>query len=313
MQKKIEGILPVLNIPFRDNDQIDLDSLSTEIDWVYQNRCNGICLAMVSELLRLTTDERVELTYKLAELNNNRGAVIISVGAESTDQALFYARHTEKAGCDAIMAMPPLTSSLPDWALDNYFCTLADEINLPLIVQDASGFIGNPISLTLLTVLLHKYGQDKILFKPEASPLGPNLSNLRDATEGHAKIFDGSAGISLVDNYRRGLTGTMPSCDILDAISALWQALEQCEDELIYALYFPICAIVLLQAQVGLDGFIATEKYILHKRGIIASARRRRPYIWKIDDETKSEVDRLLARLERAMQAHGLPPKRSLF
>ena len=64
-----------------------------------------------------------------------------------------------------------------------------------------------------------------MLFKPEAVPIGQNLSALRDATVGQAKIFEGSGGISLVDSYRRGIVGTMPGAEIIDAQIALWEAL----------------------------------------------------------------------------------------
>jgi 4-hydroxy-tetrahydrodipicolinate synthase len=45
--------------------------------------------------------------------------------------------------------------------------------------------------------------------------------------------------------------------------------------------------------QAGLDGFLAIEKYLLVKRGLFEKANRRQPYKWKMDSETKSEVDRL--------------------
>jgi dihydrodipicolinate synthase/N-acetylneuraminate lyase len=301
MSKKIEGLLPIIHMPFLENDEIDSESLKRQIDWVYSFPCNGFGLAMASELLRLTKDERVDITYQLAELNQNRGAVIISVGAESTKEALFYGSHAERAGCDALMAIPPISSALPESALEEYFCSLADEINLPLIIQDASGYVGRPISLGLSEKLLNKYGPDKILFKPEAAPLGPNISKLRDATQGRAKIFEGSGGISLVDSYRRKITGTMPGCDLLEGTAALWEALEKGDEDRIYKLYFPICAITTIESQAGLDGFMAIEKYILKNKGIFNTARRRRPYAWEMDKETEQEIDRLLLLLQKAL------------
>jgi 2-keto-3-deoxy-L-arabinonate dehydratase len=62
-------------------------------------------------------------------------------------------------------------------------------------------------------------------------------------------------------------------------------------------LYFPVCALVALQLQAGLDGFLAIEKYILHQRGLFATDVRRRPNSWSLDRETQAEVDRLLAML----------------
>ena len=102
-------------------------------------------------------------------------------GAESTRQAIAYGRAAEDAGADAVMAIPPTTTALPESALHEYFAAIAKQIALPLIVQDASSYVGQQIPLTVSVRLLEEFGPDKILFKPEASPLGPNLSLLRDA------------------------------------------------------------------------------------------------------------------------------------
>ena len=293
--KGIAGVLPVINTPFDDYDRIDGADLAREIDWVFEQGAQGICAGMVSELLRLTYEERNELALAMVELAAGRGVVITSVGAESTAQARTFARQAEQAGCDAMMAIPPLSTALSSAEVAGYFQALAEEVDLPLIVQDASAYVGQPIELDVLAGLLERYGPDKILFKPEASPLGPNLSALRDRTDGRARVFEGSGGISLVDSFRRGIAGTMPGVDLLDATVALWRALEANADEEIYRLYFPVCAMVALETQAGLDGFIAIEKHILVKRGLFTSARRRRPNGFELDAETAAEVDRLLA------------------
>ena len=70
-------------------------------------------------------------------------------------------------------------------------------------------------------------------------------------------------------------------------------------------MYFPICAIVALQLQAGLDGFLAIEKYLLVKRGLFPSARRRRPYAWELDAETAAEVDRLFDQLQVILAESG--------
>jgi 4-hydroxy-tetrahydrodipicolinate synthase len=304
MAKPLQGVLPIVHTPFRDDDQIDDASLKRLIDWSYTQGADGFGTGMASELLRLTTDERLALTQRLVELNAGRGCCFMGVGAESTKQALIYARAAEQAGCDGVMAIPPINTALPEIQLVDYFRALADAIAIPVIVQDASGYVGQPIPLSVYVQLLEKYGRDKILFKPEAAPIGPNLSALRDATGGRAKIYEGSGGILLVDSYRRGISGTMPGMDLLDGVVALWRALGKKDEAAVYRLYFPICAIVALQMQAGLDGFLAIEKYILRQRGLFTSERRRRPYRWELDAETRREVDRLLQLLQQAL-AHS--------
>ncbi len=118
---------------------------------------------------------------------------------------------------------------------------------------------------------------------------------------GSARMFDGSGGILLIDAIRRGVVGTMPGVDLLDGIVALWRAMQEGDEATAYRIYFPICGLVALQLQAGLDGFLAIEKYILVKRGIFASDRRRQPHSWSLDRETQAEVDRLLELLTESL------------
>lgn len=295
------GVLPVLQTPFLENGAIDQDVLVREIEWALEVGADGVCSAMVSELLRLSSTQRVELTHLMANTVGGRGAVIASVGAETTTQAIAFGQEAEQAGCDAIMAIPPISTALPDEALCEYFGTLADNVELPLIIQDASSHVGRTLSIPLMIRLLDQYGPNKILFKPEGNPIGPNLSMLRDASGARARVFDGSGGILLIDAYRRGIVGTMPGVDLLDGIVALWKALQRGDDETAYRVYFPIAAIIALQLQAGLDGFLAIEKYLLVRRGIFPSDRRCRPNAWELDAETAAEVDRLFDRMMDAI------------
>jgi 4-hydroxy-tetrahydrodipicolinate synthase len=165
-------------------------------------------------------------------------------------------------------------------------------------MQDASGYVGQAIPLHVYVDLLERYGEEKVLFKPEAAPIGPNLSALRDASGGRARIFEGSGGVLLVDSFRRGIAGTMPGVDLLDGVVVLWKCLTRGDDAGAYRLSFPISAIVTLQLQAGLDGFLAIEKHLLVRRGLFTSARRRSPYAWDLDQETAAEVERLFAMLQ---------------
>lgn len=299
--KQLHGVLPIVHTPFLNSGEIDATTLQHEVDWAFSQGIHGLGTGMVSELLKLTATERQFLAEKLVEFSARRGPVFMGVGAESARQALEYAVTAQRAGCDAVMATPPITSRVNEAGLVGYFRTLADGVDLPIIVQDASGYVGQSIPLSVYVELLDRYGSEKILFKPEASPIGPNLSALRDATSGKARIFEGSGGIFLIDSFRRGIAGTMPGMDLLDGIVAIWNALASGDEDRAYRVSYPIGAIVALQLQAGLDGFLAIEKYLLVKRGIFSSAKRREPYSWELDTETAAEVDRLFDRLQREL------------
>ncbi|WP_454141922.1 dihydrodipicolinate synthase family protein [Microbacterium lacticum] len=70
--------------PFDADGDIDVAALRDEVDWLFDNGADGITIAMVSEIQRLTPTERVELTAAVTAAVRHRGPVVASVGAEST-------------------------------------------------------------------------------------------------------------------------------------------------------------------------------------------------------------------------------------
>ena len=103
---------------------------------------------------------------------------------------------------------------------------------------------------------------------------------------------------------RRGIAGTMPGVEFLPGLVAIWNALERDDEATAYRIYFPVCALVALQLQAGLDGFLAIEKYVLKQRGLFTTDLRRTPYGWQLDSETREEVDRLMAILDRELKTN---------
>ncbi len=296
--RNLIGVLPVFQTPFRDDESLDFDTLQREIDWLFERGADGIVMAMVSETLRLSTDERQLLAEQACRFAGTRGATVISVGAESTHTAERLARHAADCGAAAIMAIPPVSIGVGEDEQLRYYERLLHAVAIPLIVQDASGYVGRPMSIALQARMWREF-HPRVLFKPEAVPIGQRLSELRDATNGQAAVFEGSGGIALVDSFHRGIVGTMPGADLIDAIVALWHALQAGDNRRADAISWPLSALVALQT--GLDGFLAIEKYLLHKQGIFPNTLIRGPVAFRLDEETRREVDRLFARLCEAV------------
>lgn len=290
----LHGVLPVLHMPYYDDWTIDYDTLGAEVEFAFAQGADGIVFALASELLRLTEGERRQTAEFLVGAARGRGAVVISVGAESTFAAAQYARHAEAVGATALMATPPLCTRAGEEELAQYYGALVEVTSIPVVVQDASSYVGAPLSTSFQAGLFARYGE-RIAFKPEASPVGPVISALNAVSNGMVRIYEGSGGAMLAENYRRGITGTMPGTDLLDAIVALWHALEAGDDERIYALSPLIGAIQAIG--IGLDGYLVIEKYLLKRRGLFHNTLVRGPVAFRLDAQATAELDRLYERL----------------
>lgn len=297
---QLAGVLPVFQTPYLENESIDAGTLKSEIQWLYDCGADGIVMAMVSEILRLDGAERMQLAELACKFGRSRGTVVISIGAESTKSAEAYTRHAEASGASAVMAIPPVSVGVGEDELFRYYERIIRATALPVIVQDASGYVGRPMPIAMQARLMNEFGADRVLFKPEATPIGPRLSSLRDGTGGRAGIFEGTGGIALVDSHRRGIVGTMPGADLVRGIVALWRALQSGDDRRAYQLSLPISSLVAIQN--SLDAFLAIEKYLLVKQGIFKNTLVRGPVGYTMDEETRREVDRLFDLVIRAVE-----------
>ena len=295
------GVLPVFQTPYREDDEsIDAATLEREIHWLYDRGADGVVMAMVSEVLRLSTPERMHLAELACRFGNGRGAVVISVGAESSAAAEQYARHAEGCGADALMAIPPVAVAVGESELLGYYRRIIRSVRIPVIVQDASGYVGRPMPIDVQAGLLGEFGPGRVMFKPEAVPIGPRLTALRDATGGRARVFEGTGGLALMDSFRRGVVGTMPGADLIDALVALWRALREGDETRANRVWLPVAALVSLQN--SLDAFLAIEKYLLVKQGVFRNTLVRGPVGYSLDEETRRDVDRLFGQVSDAVR-----------
>lgn len=299
----LQGVLPVLQVPFTADGDILFGELEDEIHWVIDQGADGVVTGMVSEVLRLSSEERDALSKEVCRSAGERNCpAIISVGAESTHSAVRHARTAQDSGADGMMAIPPTATALGEDELLRYYESILDATEIPLVVQDASGYVGKPMSINMQARMLASFGT-RVLFKPEADPIGPRLSALRDATSGAARVFEGTGGLALIDSFRRGITGTMPGADLAWAIVQLWTALSKGDDDQAYRIHGPLVALV--STQTSLDAFLAVEKHLLQKQGVFSTTVTRGPVGYTMDVETRQEVDRLFGMLESACGRTG--------
>lgn len=289
--RPLAGVLPVVQTPFTADGTIDEAALRREVDWVVDQGAHGVTTGMVSEILRMTSTECARLAEVVAEQARGHGALaVVSCGAESTFGAVAAARHAEAVGADAVMAIPPITVQLEDDALFGYYSSIVEATGLGVVVQDASGYVGRSLSIDLQMRLLDRYG-DRVYFKPEAAPIGQRLTQLREATGGRARVFEGTGGAALIDSYRRGVVGTMPGSEVTWAIVRLWELVAAGRWDAAYEISGPLSSLVALQTSI--DVFVAIEKHLLVRQGVLERADARAPHGFVLDPETRDEVDRL--------------------
>ena len=291
-EKNWRGIFTIPVTPFRDDTELDLDSLRAELDFCVEAGAHGIVHpVMASEFFVLTDEERLTmmpLVVKQVEKAANGGfrpPVVIGVAATSTQGARRLAAAAKDAGADAVIAMPPYVTKYAQDDVVRYFEEIAKAAQIPVFVQNAG-----VAAMNVQTILkLIREIEHVCYVKEEVAPAHHNIARLAEAKEPKLRgIFGGGGASNLIDELRRGGSGNMPAAqytDVLVRMFNLWEAGKQAEARELHMRMMPA------MNRERLAGG-ASAKMVLVKRGIIKSARTRGAG-GAIDDYDRAELDAL--------------------
>ena len=302
--KQLAGVFNVISTPIDNSDEIDQKTLKKEIDWLIKCGSNGAVLAMVSEVLRFSASERRKQWQLSLEYLSDRIPLVVSVGAESAAIAVGLAKDAQKDGATAVMATPPSAFVASADEVKNYYQRIIEAVDITVIVQDASNYLGAPIELDTYVELIDKYGDERVQFKPEAKPVKDRLEQLNKISNNRARVFEGQGGIDLLDTHPLGVKGTMPGAEVPWAIVGLWNALENKDLSTAGAIHTPLAK--LISYQTTLDAYVAVEKYLLVKQGVFSNTNQRGPVGFKLDQETKIKIDLAYNELAAAITPVGI-------
>ena len=297
--KQLAGVFNVISTPIDSNDEIDQKTLKKEIDWLIKCGSNGAVLAMVSEVLRFSASERRKQWQLSLEYLSDRIPLVVSVGAESAAIAVGLAKDAQKDGATAVMATPPSAFVASADEVKSYYQRIIEAVDITVIVQDASNYLGAPIELETYVELIDKYGDERVQFKPEAKPVKERLAQLNKISNNRARVFEGQGGIDLLDTHPLGVKGTMPGAEVPWAIVGLWNALEKKDLITAQAIHTPLAK--LISYQTTLDAYVAVEKYLLVKQGVFINTNQRGPVGFKLDEQTKNKIDLAYSELAAAI------------
>ena len=297
----LKGLFGLLPTPYTDDLEIHTQDLRAAAKFCCESGQHGIVWpVMVGEFYYIGEEERIRNLDAVLDEVNGRLPVVLGCSGVSVPQVLLFAKAAQKAGADAIVAMPPVGSNA-EIAM-NMHRRLAEVYDGPIIVQNAGGQY-TPLKGDQVANLVDEVPQ--IEYVKEERPPGPrHISEVRRLAGDRLKtIFGGSAGKFIPTEQRRGANGCMPACEIGDVLSKvyeLWWAGKEEEAEDLHRRALPL---------INLESH-SFMRYMLKRRGVFTSTAERAPGRGvALDDEDKREISILLKAIENEIDAYPFGPE----
>jgi len=278
MNRRYQGVFPVVPTPFTEAGELDLPSQKRCIDFMIDAGSNGLCiLANFSEQFVLADDERELLTRTIFEHVAGRVPVIVTTTHFGTKVCAERSRRAQDMGAAMVMVMPPYhgaTIRVSEAHVYEFYARLSDAIGIPIMIQDAP-VAGTPLSAAFLARMAREIEQ-VAYFKIETTQAAAKLRELirlgGDAIEGP---WDGEEAITLMPDLDAGATGAMTGGAYPDGIRSIVDAYAAGRREEAFAAYARWLPLINVEnRQCGL----LAAKALMKEGGVIACEAPRHPF-----------------------------------
>ena len=306
---KAAGTYAIAPTPFHDDGKIDFASIDRLTDFYAEVGCDGVTvLGILGEAPKLDAAEAEQVAVRFVKRAKNM-QIIVGVSASGFASMRSLAKATMDAGAAGVMIAPP-PSLRTDDQITGYFKQAQEAIgDIPWVLQDY------PLTLSVVFTpqVIRKIVMDSpscVMLKHEDWPGLEKISALRgfqkDGSLRPLSILTGNGGLFLDFEMERGADGAMTGYAFPELLIDVVRLSKEGKRDAAHDLFDAHLPLIRYEQQPGAG--LAVRKYVLNKRGVIASSAQRKPGA-TITAAAKTEVDYLLSRVARVDKRANLQPQ----
>jgi 4-hydroxy-tetrahydrodipicolinate synthase len=143
---KLSGAMTAMITPFRSGS-VDEQRLREQIEYQIAGGIDGLVpVGTTGESPTLDFPEHKRVIERTVELANKRVPVIAGVGGNATSEAIELHSYAKKVGADAGLSVNPYYNKPTQEGLYRHFMTLADGVDLPIVLYNIPGRTGITMS-----------------------------------------------------------------------------------------------------------------------------------------------------------------------
>jgi 4-hydroxy-tetrahydrodipicolinate synthase len=300
LDERTHGVYAIAVTPFHPDGRVDTDSIARVADFYLGCGVTGLTvLGIMGEAPKLDADEALDVVK--AFVARAKGLpVVVGVSAPGFAAMRTMANGAMERGAAGVMIAPPSTLRTDDQIVA-YYRNAVEAIGagVPFVIQDYPLTFQVVMTPQVIRQIVQEH-RSCVMLKHEDWPGLEKISALRRfQQEGSMRpisILCGNGGLFFDFELERGADGAMTGYAFPDMLVDVVRLSKAGTRDAAHDLFDAHLPLVRYEQQQGVG--LAVRKYVLQKRGAIASDAQRKPSI-ALSAAARAEVDFLLARLAR--------------
>jgi len=311
MPESLAGIFIVTVTPLDDNRNQDESSYRDLLEYYYTAGVRGLTiLGESAERDLLSEEERqrnLSITFKLV---GDKLPIIVGTGNEDLQLTVQSSISAQDLGAAAVMIPPPRrlkTAAEPpnEDAIFDYFSTIGDAIDIPIVIQDFPQTDRPKMSPTLISRLNREIPNAKYL-KLEDPPTPLKITKIREIVGDKLKIFGAFYGRDSFWDLAHGAVGIMTSSPTPEYLVAMYDAFVKGDIKKAFDIYLNTLPLVYYCPEFS----VAVRKEVLVGRGVIRTSNMKLPEKELVDSQKRELADVLKWVERKVLSSCGVAPLR---
>ena len=220
------GVFPALTTKFTAKDKLDLPLFEKNLNAQLAAGVRGIVLGgTLGEASVLTTHEKEELVKFAVDKCTGKVPVVLNIAEGSTRDALQQAEYAKAWGAKGLMMLPPMRYKSDHRETVNWFKTVADATELPIMIYNNPVDYKNEVSLDMFAELIACKNIEAI---KESTRDVTNVTRMKNRFGDRIKILCGVDTLAMeelclgADGWVAGLVCAFPkeTVDIFNLVKA---------------------------------------------------------------------------------------------
>ncbi|QEX18755.1 dihydrodipicolinate synthase family protein [Hypericibacter terrae] len=269
------GNYPMVYALFDANGNLSRSAMRKQVASLLAHKVHGVAvLGLATEVNKLSLAERHTVMEWVAEDIGGRVPLAVTVAEVTAAGQSDFVKAAAGLGAKWVILQPPPVKGVPEIELIRFFGAVAEKSSLPLGIQNAPEYLGIGLSHGGIKAL-NKAHPNLSIVKLEATAL--SIAELMQEVDGAMDVFNGRAGVEMVDSMRAGAVGFIPGAETFDVTTRIFDLMasgkpdSMAEAERLYQSVLPL--LVFLMESMGT--FLIYGKQVLgHRLGIAETAPR---------------------------------------
>ena len=299
LTSEAKGVYVIAPTPFHPDGRIDESSVDRMTDFFIGAGVTGMTvLGQLGEAPKMEHSESVSIVKRV--LQRFRMPVIVGVSAPGFAAMRALTRDVMDAGAAGVMIAPPNTLRTDD-SIAQYYRQASEAIgaDVPFVIQDYPLTFSVQMTPAVIRRIVMENPSCAML-KHEDWPGLEKVSTLRgyerDGSMRHISILTGNNALFLDFEMERGADGANTGYCFPDMLADVVRLSREGKRDEAHDLFDAHLPLIRYEQQPGPG--LAVRKYVLMRRGVIASDTLRKPGA-QLTNAARAEVDYLLARVAR--------------